>query len=857
MLEADRQAVREFLRRVHGPEPRGWLVVWTRQDKATRAFDLVRVDAVEEATDYVSARGGESDVYAAVGLQSETPHKGGRGGEDGVLALPGVWVDIDIRSPAHKSTELPETEEEALALVATVGLEPSVLVRSGYGLQAYWLFKEPFLIEDDTERQELKSLSRRFQQLLRLNASARGWKIDPTADLCRILRVPGTFNHKIAGEPRPVTAEYFDRAYCLEDIEDMLGGIDDARTAALTEPPPDLPAAKLPAILDGCPWMRHCRDDASALPEPEWYRMLTVVARCEDAERWAHELSRKYPKYSQRETQRKLKQASSRNIAPVTCAYVESDLGGVRYCGECLFRGNVNSPIAIGRLESTDGAGDDAELGEGEDPPLKEPAKEPDPTAATLAAQIERFTDLGNAKRFAGRYRNQLLYCEKWTRWFVWDGRRWKDDETLEVYRLSGILIRSLYQQAKKIRDEEERKAFLAHLLKSESYRAQTAMLNLAKADSVFAVRPSDLDRDPWLLTVENGTLDLRAGKLRPHAQRDRITKLAPVIHDPSASCPNWLDFLHMVMNDNQRLVCFLKRAFGCCLTGITSDKAMFILYGASGDNGKSTMVDVIQLLLGDYATRTPTDTFLKKKEGSIPNDVAKLKGARFVWASENERGSRLSESLIKEMTGGDKLSARFMRGEFFEFYPEFKPWLATNHKPQVRGDRALWNRLKLIPFNVTIPKEKQKPRHEVMAMFRDEFPGILNWALEGCLEWQRSGLGVPEEVLEATREYEAEQDTFAMFLEEKGVRVASARVLSLALYREYKAWAEQYGETPVSHKIFASFMSERGFEKTKTNKGFLYSGIGVRAEDHYEMPRRSAPQQYTTLAKDQEGEEV
>lgn len=856
-MVADKQGVREFFRRVHGPEPRGWLVVWTRQDGATRAFDLALDDSFDKALDYVASRAADCDVYSAIGLQAEAPRNGGRGKEDGVISLPGVWCDIDIRSPVHKSSQLPTTEQEALALVATVGLEPSVLVRSGYGLQAYWLFKEPFLIENEAERQELKSLSRRFQQHLRNYAGTRGWKIDPTADLCRVLRIPGTFNHKLAGETRPVTADYFDRAYNRDEIDEILSGIDDPTTAP-SEPPLNLPPARLPPILEGCGWMRHCRDDASILPEPEWYRMLTVVARCEEAERWAHELSRKYPKYSQRETRRKLKQASRNEIAPVTCAYVESDLSGARFCGACLFRGNVNSPIAIGRIDCANESEYEREEDTTTADTEAQPTSEPEVSAAvSLAAHVERFTDLGNAKRFANRYCNRLLYCEKWTRWFVWDGKRWKDDEILEVYRLSGVLIRSLYSEAKKIRDEEERKAFLSHLAKSESYRAQTAMLNLSKAESVFAVRPSDLDRDPWLLTVENGTLDLRAGALRPHAQADRITKLAPVVYDSAASCPAWLDFLHMVMNANQRLVSFLKRAFGCCLTGITSDKAMFILYGASGDNGKSTMVDVIQLLLGDYATRTPTDTFLKKKEGAIPNDVAKLKGARFVWASENERGSRLSEALIKEMTGGDKLSARFMRGEFFEFYPEFKPWLATNHKPQVRGDRALWNRLKLIPFNVTIPKEKQKPRHEVMAMFRAEFPGILNWALDGCLEWQRSGLGVPDEVVEATREYEAEQDTFAMFLEEKCVRVPGAHALSLALYREYKNWAEQYGEAPVSHKMFASFMSERGFEKAKTKKGFLYSGVGLQTEDHYDVPQRNAPPRLLQMANDEDGEEI
>jgi putative DNA primase/helicase len=284
----------------------------------------------------------------------------------------------------------------------------------------------------------------------------------------------------------------------------------------------------------------------------------------------------------------------------------------------------------------------------------------------------------------------------------------------------------------------------------------------------------------------------------------------------------------------------------------------MFILYGPGGDNGKSTMVEVIEMLLGNYARRTPVETFLKKREGSIPNDIARLRGARFVWAAENDRGVRLAESLIKEMTGGDRMAARFLHGEFFEFMPTFKIWFATNHKPTIRGDAAIWRRLKLVPFDYTIPKDRQKKRHEVMAMFESELPGILNWAIEGCLEWQRDGLGVPDEVITATREYEAEQDTFSMFLEEKCVRVANARVLSLALYREYKTWAEEHGETAASHKTFASLMSERGFAKTKTMKGALYSGLGLRTEDHYDTPKtaQTMPRQ-SRFDRDDDGEEV
>jgi putative DNA primase/helicase len=857
-MEADRQAIWQFLERVHGPEPAGWLILWTRQDKATRAFNLGEEGALGQAVEYCAARASNFDVYAAVGLQHDRPANTSRGAEPGVSVLPGFWADVDIAGAAHKAEALPPTEQDARSLIDSAGLKPSLVVHSGFGLQPYWLFREPYRIESDDERQRLKSLSTRFQLNLRLRANVRGWTMDSTADLCRVLRVPGTFNRKVDGDTRMVTAEYSDRTYNLDDFEDLLAGIEDPGEGSRETPPPlDLPPAKLPPILDGCVWMRHCRNDAAGLAEPEWYRMLTVVARCEDAERWAHDLSRAYPKYSRRETQRKLKQASSDKVAPVTCAYVQSDLNGGPFCGECLFRGNVNSPIAVGRIEGVE-AGAEAEpeatAATGADPPPSEPPK----PAEAAATKIEKFTDLGNARRFVARYRGAVLYCEAWSRWLLWDTMRWAEDERLEVFARAADLIRSLYAVAKKIRDEDERKAFLSHLIKSESHRSIHAMVTLAKSDRAVARHPDDFDNDLWLCAVKNGTLDLRTGQLRPHDQKDMITKLAPVVFDPAAQCPNWLAFLDMIMLGRKSLVEFLKRALGSSLTGITSDKAMFILYGPGGDNGKSTMVEVMEMLLGNYARRTPVETFLKKREGSIPNDIARLRGARFVWAAENDRGVRLAESLIKEMTGGDRMAARFLHGEFFEFMPTFKIWFATNHKPTIRGDAAIWRRLKLVPFDYTIPKDRQKKRHEVMAMFQAELPGILTWAIEGCLEWQRDGLGVPDEVVDATREYESEQDTFSMFLEEKCMRAPNAQALSLALYREYKTWAEEHGETPASHRTFASLMGERGFAKAKTMRGALYSGVGLRTEDHYDTPRaaHTTPMQ-SHFDRDDAGEEI
>ncbi|MCW5982718.1 MAG: hypothetical protein KIT09_31810 [Bryobacteraceae bacterium] len=863
-MEANRQAIRQFLDRVHGPEPAGWLIVWTRPDKATRAFDLGQAGALEAAVDYSVVKAAGHDVYAAVGLQGESPANRCRGTETGVAALPGLWADVDFAGPAHKATNLPPGEPGARNLVSGLGLEPSIIVRSGFGLQAYWLFREPYRIETDDERALLKSLSTRFQMNLRLRASAHGWTLDPTADLCRVLRLPGTFNRKVAGDIRLVTAEYNDRAYNLDDFEELLAGIEDPGEASRETPPPELPPARLVQILDGCPWMRHCRDDAATLPEPEWYRMVTVVARCDDATRWAHELSRLYPNYSKEETSRKLRQASGKKIAPVTCAYVQSDLNGERFCAQCLFRGNINSPIAIGRIVDSPEPETAPESGSGSAPkveakPGSKPSAKAQAPANTVekASKIEKLTDLGNARRFVARYRGTVLYCAVWGQWLLWDATRWAEDESLEIITRATDLIRGLYPVAHKIGDEEQRKAFLSHIAKSESHRAINAMVQLVKAERAIARLPDDFDAHPWLLAVRNGTIDLRTGILRSADPKDLITKLAPVAYDPSARCPNWLDFLDMIMLGRKSLVDFLKRALGTSLTGITSDKAMFILYGPGGDNGKSTMVEVVEMLLGDYARRTPVETFLKKREGSIPNDIARLRGARFVWASENDRGVRLAESLIKEMTGGDRMTARFLHREFFEFMPAFKIWFATNHKPTIRGDAALWRRLKLVPFDYTIPKEKQKKRHDVMAMFQAELPGILNWAIEGCLEWQRDGLGVPEEVITATREYEDEQDTFSMFLEEKCIQVRNAQVMSLTLYREYKTWAEQYGETPMSHKAFSSVMSERGFTKRKTKHGAMYSGVGLRTEDHYDQPPPAVPEKPLIHGREEEGEEV
>jgi putative DNA primase/helicase len=283
-------------------------------------------------------------------------------------------------------------------------------------------------------------------------------------------------------------------------------------------------------------------------------------------------------------------------------------------------------------------------------------------------------------------------------------------------------------------------------------------------------------------------------------------------------------------MNHNQNLLDFLQTAYGYSLTGNTDERKMFIQYG-SGANGKTTTNEVINEIMGDYAVRTPTETLFIKHDGAIPNDVAKLNGARFVFCSEAEEGRELAESFIKDITGGDTVSARFMRAEWFEFQPTFKVWLATNHKPVIRGtDNAIWDRICLIPFSVSIPESERIPRREMIEQFEEELPGILAWMVRGCIGWYRSGLQTPDEVKEATSNYRTEMDLIGDFIEERCTVRNGLEIEATALYKHYSDWAGSQGiKKPLINISFANRMLEKGFRKKKGSRNKnIWMGIDV-----------------------------
>jgi len=425
---------------------------------------------------------------------------------------------------------------------------------------------------------------------------------------------------------------------------------------------------------------------------------------------------------------------------------------------------------------------------------------------ASLFAKVDATTEDGLATAFTRRYRDDWRHVTLWGKWLVWNGVRWNHDQTDYVRHL----IRQVCRAASHKADTPRLKTKLA------SASTAAAVERFARADPDHATTAEVWDADPWLINTPAGVVDLRSGNTRPHRREDRMTKVTTAT--PHGTCPLWLGFLADVTGGDAELMSYLQRVIGYCLTGITSEHALFFLYG-TGANGKSVFVNVITTILGDYAANAPMDTFMETRSDRHPTDLAGLRGARFVSSIETEQGRRWNESKVKAITGGDKISARFMRQDFFEYTPQFKLVIAGNHKPSIRNvDEAMKRRLHLIPFTVTIPSEKRDGK--LTGKLLKERDGILAWAVEGCRLWQHQGLKVPASVVSATEEYFENEDALGQWIEERCNLHPEARTLSADLYGDWREWSEKTGEFVGSIKRFAELLIARGFEKTRMHGG-------------------------------------
>ena len=474
--------------------------------------------------------------------------------------------------------------------------------------------------------------------------------------------------------------------------------------------------------------------------------------------------------------------------------------------------------------------------------PGEQPQKEaqPPPGKTQEPRALGLMSDMRNAWRLVQAHGNSLLHVSD-IGFHIWAATHWKRDAdgamavASRLSRCVAVEASEILAKASEIADEEKRKKKLAlaqalseFAIKCEQRSKIEAALSLVRV--YRNAKPGDLDRDLWALNCANGTLDLRSGDLRPHRQDDLLTRVAPVAYDKSATAPRWLAFLDRIFAGDQELIGFVKRAAGYTLTGNISAQVIFLLCGG-GANGKSVLVTTLQTLLGDYAKTAAPDLLLAKAGDRHPTELADLRGARMVATVESGEGRRLHESLIKQMTGGDAMKARFMFADFFEFEPQFKLWLATNHKPNVRGtDYAIWRRIRLIPFNVTIPENERDAK--LVEKLKAELPGILAWAVAGCLEWQQGGLKAPASVLAATETYRVEMDVVARFIEEACVLHPQAEIKATYLYRAYKAWCDDNGERYESQTMFGRRLGERGFTKRGSN-GVIWGEIRVSEDFH------------------------
>ena len=450
-------------------------------------------------------------------------------------------------------------------------------------------------------------------------------------------------------------------------------------------------------------------------------------------------------------------------------------------------------------------------------------------------------TDTGNAERLADRHGANLRYCYPWGSWLVYDGTRWRVDDRGAAVRLAKDTARSIFEEAKEAATDEAAKRLGKWASSSLSEGKLKSMIALAQSEPGVPVLPEDLDAPTDLLNVLNGTIDLRTGELREHRREDLLTKIAPVEYDPGAAAPVWAATLERTL-PSEAVRRFFKKLCGYALTGDVSEQLLAVLYG-TGANGKSTVLNALLAVLGGYGMQAAPDLLVAKK-GSHPTELADLFGMRFVASIEVEDGSRLAESLVKQLTGGDRVKARRMRQDFWEFEPTHKVLMAANHKPTVRGtDNAIWRRIRLIPFTETIPPAEQDK--QLPDKLRAEAAGILAWAVAGCLEWRREGLQAPEAVREATGAYRAEMDVLGAFLRECCELGPEYNVAAKDLYGAYKFWCEDNGERPETQRRFGSRLTERGgFERYRggADGGHRWRGVQLLTRWKSRISRDSDP---------------
>jgi len=665
-----------------------------------------------------------------------------------------LWVDLD---------------QEPTPLLASFP-QPTIVVTTSPGRQhLLWKLKEPVTPDESVT-------------LNRALAAAIGG--DPKAtDIARVLRMPGTLHQK--ADPVEVTLDFCDpkREYNACDFQTIL---DELCVAAPVESPAT-DYAPIPASRQwGLEEIRRSHDRVSRAASGS--RNSTIYKESFLLGTYAETTQITDPEIT-----------ASLMAAAVECGAVTDD--GAPKCQDAIRRG-----IAAGRAHPR--------AARAENPVVARP-----------------FTDTGNAERLVDRHGHEIRYCHPWKKWHTWRDIQWTIDDVGDVPARIKDTLRAARQSAmNRLRsvptppadapkDHPDRLARaeiqdeLKFLAASESSRSRASMESLARSEPGVPILIDAMNRDPWLLNVLNGTIDLRTGELRDHSPADLITRCAPVVFDREARCPMWRRVLDRCVPDLE-VQQFLQRAIGYALSGVIAEHGFFFLYGR-GANGKSTILNTVLKLLGDYSRTVPVEMFIEAQGDRHPTEIADLHGVRFAVTSEAPLGKSFDESKLKKLTGGDRLEGRRMREDFWQFDPSHKLFISGNHRPRIKGqDDGIWRRVYLIPFNVQIPASEQNP--DLPASLADELPGILNWAIAGCMAWRSLGLAPPESVRAASEDYRQSQDALADFFDSCCELVPGVRQNWPEFFRAYNDYCERNKEKPLGKIILLEHMADRGFPKRK-----------------------------------------
>jgi putative DNA primase/helicase len=447
------------------------------------------------------------------------------------------------------------------------------------------------------------------------------------------------------------------------------------------------------------------------------------------------------------------------------------------------------------------------------------------------------LTDVYNAQYFTDRHGDEIRFCDSLGGWHVWDGRRWEKDENYRIMKHAKETAKAMYQQGV----ASDNKHIIKHAVSMESKGKLEAMISLARSNDI-AVKSEVFDQDIWHVNCANGTLDLRTRKFSPPRKEDYCTKATPVNYNPDAKAPRWKQFLDEVFSGDQGLIDFMQRAVGYSLSGSVQEHCFFILWGI-GRNGKSTFLKHIQKIMGDYATSTPAGTLMEKYNDAIPNDIARLKGTRFVSTTESGQNRRLAEPVVKALTGDDPITARFLHKEFFTFSATFKIFLATNHKPDITGtDKGIWSRVVLVPFDYVLPPEKQD--HHLDEKLEAEHEGIFAWAVEGFRKWQEDGLGTAGRIDEMKEQYQEDSDIIGQFISEccdLGPGQTSVGDMTKAVGE----WCKDAGIRTIKRNVLNDYLLSKGITKDRASSG-VYRGkavwYGVQIKSKYETNDNGVP---------------